>query len=436
MGTKTDASTARGFRHALAHRDFRWLTAGLAVSSIGIWAYNVALYVYVYEATQSAAWAAATTVGRFVPSMLFSSYGGVLSERVERRRLLITLDLLGSAVMVLLGIVTSLDVGVVVAIALAGLTSMMGTVYLPATAAMVPQVVGEDDLAAANSITSVVENVSVIVGPALGAAMVALYDVQTALWVNAATYLLSAWCSTRVRTRSVPSDVSEGGSVSVLQQVAVGFRAIATSPTAAMLVAGSVVATVLYGTDTVLFVVVSEERLGLGPDGFGLLVAGLGVGGILMAPVVNRLAGSPRLGTIISVGLVAYALPTALLAVLEDPALAFGVQVVRGAGTLVVDVLAVTALQRSLPGDMVARVFGIFGTLVLAAISLGALVVAPLIGWFGLDATLLVVSVGVSGLVVLAYPWIRRIDTATADRLLKLDTDTYQLQVKPLVLIR
>lgn len=419
MTTATDApaSEKRGFRAALAHRDFRWLTAGLAISAIGSWAYNVALYAYVYEATGSAGWAAATTLGRFVPSMLFSSYGGVVAERIERRRLLITLDLLGTAVMVVLGIVTALDLSVVLAIALASLTSMMGTVYLPATAAMVPQVVEEDDLAAANSITSVVENVSVIVGPALGAAVVALYNVEIALWANAATYFVSALCSMRLRARSMPSDVTEGGEASVWQQVVVGFRAIRSSTTAFVLVAGSILATLLFGTDTVLFVVHAEERLGLGPDGFGVLMAGLGVGGILMSPVVNRLARSPRLGTIISVGLVVYALPTLLLVVIEEPALAFGVQVVRGAGTLVVDVLAITALQRSLAPDMVARVFGVFGTLALGAVNLGAVVAAPLIGLVGLDATLGVFSVGVVVLVVLAYPWTRRIDATTSDRL-------------------
>lgn len=419
MSTSTDmpASEKHGFRAALAHRDFRWLTAGLAISAIGSWAYNVALYAYVYEATQSAAWAAATTLGRFVPSMLFSSYGGVVAERLERRRLLITLDLLGTAVMVVLGIVTALDLSVVLAIALAALTSMMGTVYLPATAAMVPQVVEEDDLAAANSLTSVVENLSVIVGPALGAAVVALYNVEIALWVNAATYFVSALCSMRVRSRSVPSDVTDGGEADVWQQVVVGFRAIRSSSTAFVLVAGSILATLLFGTDTVLFVVHAEERLGLGPDGFGVLMAGLGVGGILMSPVVNRLARSPRLGTIISAGMVVYALPTLLMVVIEQPTLAFGVQVVRGAGTLLVDVLAITALQRSLPANMVARVFGVFGTLALAAVNVGAVVAAPLIGLVGLDTTLGVFSVGVVVVVVLAFPWTRRIDATTADRL-------------------
>lgn len=414
------ATRGSGFRAVLAVPDYRWLMTGLSLSSIGSWAYNVALYVYVFEVTQSAGWAAATTLGRFVPSLLLSSYAGVVAERVERRRLLILLDLASTSIMVVLGLATAAGAPALVAIVLAGLTSIIGTGYYPATAAMVPQVVDERDLAAANSFESMVENVSVIAGPAIGAGVLAVSNVETALFFNAATFLFSAWCSTRVKARSEPTDVTEGGDAGVLSQVAVGFKAIGSSTTAFILVLYCAMASFFYGTDTVLFVVYSEERLGIGPDGFGLLLAGLGVGGILMAPLVNRLAGSGRLATIITLGMIVYTLPTALLLWIEIPALAVAVQVARGAGTLVVDVLAITALQRSLAPDLLARVFGVFNALVLAAISLGALVTAPLLGWVGLDTTLLVFSVGISGLVVLAWPRARAVDRETTERLAEL----------------
>lgn len=415
--TDTREQKKHGFRAALSYPDFRWLVIGLSVSSIGSWAYNVALYVYVYEQTQSAAWAAATTLGRFVPSLLFGSYGGVLAERIERRRLLISLDLVSTAIMVLLGILTGAGITALVAIVLAGITSMLGTIYYPATAAMTPQVVDESDLAGANAFESLIENVSVIAGPAIGAAVLALSSVEVAFFFNAGTFLFSAWCSRNIKARSVPSDVTEGGSAGVLKQVALGFKTIVSSSTTAILVGASVAASFFYGTDTVLYVVYSEERLGIGPDGFGLLLAGLGVGGIIMSPFVDRLAGSPRLARIISLGLIFYTLPTVLLLWIDRPALAFAVQIIRGAGTLVVDVLAVTALQRSLPSEMIARVFGVFTTLVLAAISLGAFVTAPLLAAVGLDGALIAYSVVVSGLVVLVYPRTRLVDREMSAKL-------------------
>ncbi len=161
--------------------------------------------------------------------------------------------------------------------------------------------------------------------------------------------------------RSRPVDVTEGGSAGPLEQMKVGVRTILALTAARTLVAYSVLVSFVYGTDTVLFIGVSEHRLGTGPQGFGYLLAGLGVGGILVAAEPST--GSPdREGwrPIILAGALGYCLPTALMTVIHSPVLAFVVQVFRGASTLVVDVLAVTALQRAVPSDQLARVFGVF----------------------------------------------------------------------------
>ena len=106
-----------------------------------------------------------------------------------------------------------------------------------------------------------------------------------------------------------------------LNQMAVGVQAILSSGAARTLVMFSVLASFVYGTDTVLLVGVSDAQLGTGAKGFGYLLAGLGVGGILMALVVDRLASSRRLAWIITGGLAVYCLPTALLVAVEARAL-------------------------------------------------------------------------------------------------------------------
>ena len=395
-------------RAALAYRDYRWLVIGLAVSSVGTWAYNVALYVYVYDATGSPSWAAATSIGRFVPALLMSSYSGIVAERFERRRLLIVLDLVYGFMLVTLAVVTGLDLGPLVAIVIASVASIIGTGYYPATAALTPQIVEERDLASANAFQGVVQNVSTIVGPAFGALILAVSSVPVALVVIATAFLFSSWCSARIRTRSRPSDVTDGGSAGVVKQIKTGFRAITSSSTASVLVGASVLSTFFLGVDTVLYLVLSEQKLGLGSDGFGLLLAGLGVGGVLISPFAKRMAGSRRLATIISVALIAYALPTLVLVWVGLPAVGIGIQVLRGAAALTIEVLAVTALQRSLPSEMIARVFGIYGSLMLGAVALNLA---------GLDGTLLLLSVGSSVLVLVAYPFTRRVDREMAERL-------------------
>src|SRR5262249_60070080 len=79
-------------RSALRHRDLRLLFGGLVISASGSWAYNVALLAYVFDRTHSLGWVGAAGLGRFLPALVFSTYGGVIAERYERVRVMVTSD--------------------------------------------------------------------------------------------------------------------------------------------------------------------------------------------------------------------------------------------------------------------------------------------------------------------------------------------------------
>ena len=192
--------------------------------------------------------------------------------------------------------------------------------------------------------------------------------------------------------------------------MAAGFVAFVESPTVMLLAGFSILASFVYGTDTVLFVVISRDQLGTGSTGYGYLLAGLGIGGILITGLMNRIAAARQLGAIIVAGMAVYCLPTALLTIVHAPWIAFLVEVVRGAGTIIVDVLAITALQRLVKPDVVARVFGVFFALVLAAVSLGALLMPILLGVVGLTTTLLIMGFAIPVLSLASYPLLRALD--------------------------
>ena len=405
-----------GLVTSLRHRDFRLLMAAFTASAIGSWAYNIALAVWIFDETGSAGWVGAATIGRFVPALLFSAYGGVLADRFERVKLMVVLDLASFAAMVLLAFETAVDAPVILAIATAALTSTLATAYEPAVAAMTPQLVGERDLGSANALRNTIDNVCVIAGPGLGAVILLVGPPWVAIAINASTFLLSAVVVGRMRARSKPVDVTEGGQVGAFRQMAVGAKAIASSPSASVLVAYSVIATFVFGIDTVLFVVLSRDVLGTGSEGYGYLLAGLGVGGVAAAGIVTRLERKPRLGLVILAGMATYCLPTLVFLVSGNPVLAFVLQVVRGAGTLVVDVLAITALQRSLPNDLLARVFGAFNALMLAAVLLGAIVAPVLIDEVSLDAALWFSGLVIPVLCLLGWPVLRRMDRESVAR--------------------
>ena len=415
------ARYTEGVRSALRHRDLRLLFGGLAISASGSWAYNVALLAYVFDRTGSLGWVGAAGLGRFVPALLFSTYGGVVAERFERVRVMVASDLVCLAFQAALCVAAALTAPAWVAILFAALTSVGNVVYNPAVAAMLPEVAGEDDLVAANALNGTIENLVVVVGPAIGAGLLALGSASLAFGVNAASFGLSALLVTRLRARSRPVDVTEGASAGVWKQMAVGVSAVFSSGAARVLVMFSVLASFVYGTDTVLLVGVSDAQLGTGPKGFGYLLAGLGVGGILMALVVDRLASSRRLAWIITGGMAVYCLPTALLVAVHSPGVAFVLEVVRGGGTLVVDVLAITALQRAVPDDVIARVFGVFFALILGAISLGTIVTPPIVDGPGLHTALYIMGFAPLGIGLLGVPSLLRIDRDSAARLAELE---------------
>jgi MFS family permease len=400
-----------GFRALFRNRDYRLLFCGLAISMSGSWAYNVALVVFVFDATRSPAWVAAASMTRFLCALVTSPFGGLVADRTERVRLMVTLDGAAVVLQVALAVVAALHGAVVIAIVLSALTSVAGSSYDPAARAATPSIVGEDYLAPANSAQSAVENLSAIVGPALAGLLLLFSPPAVVFGINAATFGLSALLVSRIRARSRPADITEGGTAGPLKQMANGFAAFVESPTVMLLAGFSILASFVYGTDTVLFVVISRDQLGTGSTGYGYLLAGLGTGGILMAGLMNRIAAARRLGAIIVAGMAVYCLPTALLTVVHAPWVAFLIEVVRGAGTIVVDVLAITALQRLVKPDVVARVFGVFFALVLAAVSLGALLMPILLGLIGLKPTLLIMGFAIPALSLAAYPLLRALDS-------------------------
>ncbi|GAA1907964.1 hypothetical protein GCM10009737_06070 [Nocardioides lentus] len=397
---------------ALRHRDYRLLLGASTLSDAGSWAYTVAVTVWVFEATGSVTWLAVATACRFVPALLVSAWAGVLVERHDKARLLRTVDLLLLAVMVAMALAMTLGAPVTVVLGLAAVASTLATAYDPATAALTPQVVPERHLASANALRNAVDDVTVVAGPALAASLLLLGPPQHVVWLNATTFAVSAILVARVRTRTRAVDTSDGGELGALGQLTTGIRTILTEPAAAVLVGYAVLATAVFGVDTVLFVAVSDDLLGTGADGFGYLLAGLGVGGVLAAPLVTRAEAWPRLAPVILAATAAACLPMLVVLVTDAPAAALAAQVVRGAGTLVVDVLAVTALQRALPTDVLGRVFGALNSLAIAALLLASCLTSWAIATLGTPTTVWLSVVSLLGVGLLGLPRLRRLDRA------------------------
>jgi len=412
----TGKTAARSrYRDALRHRDLRFLIASFVIDQIGSWSYIVVISVYIFERTHSTQWLAAAGVCRWLPGLLLASYGGVIADRYERTTVLIVSAVVSAVLMSGIAVVVAADGPVGLILALLALSAVALVPYLPAAGALTPEIVGEKDLAAANSIFSALENLVVVVGPGIGGLLLLIGQPVVAVAINAASFAIFAGIIVRLRVRS------RGGATdgNALKQWAAGLKALGAQPVALAIILFCALDSAVYGASTVLYVPLSV-RLGTGPNGYSYLLAGAALGGVLGAGLANRLSGTSRLAPVMMGALCLQALPFLATVPVRWPALACALQVVSGAGMVIVDVLAITSLQRDMPRDVLSRVLGVFETLVLGGILLGSLAAGVLLAHADVTVVLIAVGVGVPVIAAAGLPTLLRADrrsAAVAERL-------------------
>jgi predicted MFS family arabinose efflux permease len=177
-----------------------------------------------------------------------TAYSGVLAERFERIRLMMTLDVTMGLLQVVMVVEMIAGAHPAVVVATAAVCATVGTIYPPAAAAMTPQLIGGGDLGAANALRNTVEEISVIAGPAIGGLLIIFWDPWAALLFNAATFAASAMCLRMIKARSTPVDVTDSGEVGPLRQMLVGIQTIGSSSATSTLVAFSARPEVMLGS--------------------------------------------------------------------------------------------------------------------------------------------------------------------------------------------
>jgi MFS family permease len=358
-------------RAALRYPGFRWLLSGLAVSQTGDWLYNLALVVLVYQRTHSALWAGVTTAARVLPVVLLGPLGGVLADRFDRRRIMITCDLGRMGMMVLLAAVAAFHLPIVLAPVIAAVATAGTAPYVACVAAVTPRL--------ANAARSAVTGAGIVLGPALGGVLLLFGSAASAFALNALTFGLSALAVLAISGDGDPSpfrvrraaDRPDG----LLREVAQGAAALRAHPAALRLVGADIMCSVLYGAQTVLLLLVSRQ-VGLGAQGYGYMFAALGAGGLIGTALAGRV--SRRLGSrsVLAAALALAGVPTLLLAVVRWPAAAIVLTGLTGMGALLVEILTETTLQRELDEDVFGRAYGLAFPAAIAGIVVGS-VIAP-----------------------------------------------------------
>jgi predicted MFS family arabinose efflux permease len=382
----TTTVTSRRRRLFPGGRPFHLLLLGLATSALGDWLYNVALLALVFGRTGSATWVALTTAARVAPIVVLGPLGGIVADRVDRRRLMIGADAVRIVLMVALAIVAAARLPILLAPVLAAAATAASTVTMPAVAASTARLVDADDLQRASALRAGIGQGAIVVGPALGAVVLALSDPAVAILLNAVSFAISAAAMLAIAPSAAfePRARDGGEPPSLVADLNAGARALRGAPTAVRLVAADVLCSGVYGLLTVMLILVSRH-VGAGEGGYGILLGAFGAGGLIGATVVGRLDAPETWRRTLTIALVLVAAAMTALGQTSTLAQAVMLALLGGGGMIVGEVLSETALPRMLDDEVVGRAYGLAVPVSLGGIVIGSLAAGPLVSLLGLE---------------------------------------------------
>lgn len=343
--------------HNPAYRNL-WLAR--AISQVGDTAGYVALMLFVRELTGGSGMAMALlAVAEGLPALLFGPLAGLAADRFRRTRVMIASDLASAALFCLLPFVTTAPQVYLVAV----LTRLAFTFFSPARSALVPDLVRQDELTAANALGQATFSATLIIGPLIGAGLVGLVGYDASFVMNAVSFLVSAVFVARIQV--APRPTTERKSVSatlaaVRGDLTEGWQALTRSAQLVLLFVADQFGAITFAAFTVLEVLFVKDVLQASDQQYGLLIAVCGLGGVVGSALLGRLERRWRPETVWSWAFFLGALTFFPYANSRSYPFVLAVCFVQMLVLTVWNVGQITLLQRDIPEAVRGRVFGLF----------------------------------------------------------------------------
>lgn len=345
---------------AFAHCPFALLWSGRTVSRLGDSFYTIALAWWVLRETGSATAMGLVLICSTLPMIACLLFGGVVVDRFPRVRIMLASDLLRGGVVGLIALLAYLNMlALWHLLVLSAVFGVVDAFFYPAERAILPDLVPDDLLPAANSLASVSTDGAGFIGPALAGATIALGGTSLAFALDGLSFLVSAACLLALPRVSAPSQVADRDT-GILGDVREGLREVARSPWLwVTLVVASVSTIFLVGPIEAALPLLVKQRFGERVGFFALLTALSALGSVLAAIWLGRFARLRRRGyltygpwMLASVALLVMGLPLPIGVV----GAAF---LVQGAAFAALGLAWTNSLQAFVPADLLGRVSSI-----------------------------------------------------------------------------
>ena len=393
--------------------NYRWLLSGTLVDNIGDGVALAAGPLLVASLTRDPFLVSMALLAQWLPMLLFGVIGGVVADRVDRRRMVVLVNLGRAMVLtVLVGLIVSGTVNIGLVLGVLFLLGTAETFADSASSTLTPSLVARADLGIANArMQGAYLAMNQLIAPPIGAFLFAA-GMALPFATNAVAFVLGALLISRIAgsmrgERAAPA--------SVWADMVEGIRWLVGHPPMRTLVLTIFAFNVTYGAAWAVLVLYALERLAMDEVGFGLLTTAIAIGGVIGMVSYGALERRFSLADIMRGGLLIETGTHLSLALTNSPAVALVTMVVFGAHAFVWGTTATVIRQRAVPNALLGRVGGVYRVGVVGGLVIGAPIGGLLAGAFGITAPFWFGFAGSALLVVLLWRQFEHIAHAEAD---------------------
>jgi MFS family permease len=381
---------------ALGVREFRRFWLGMIVSNVGSWMQIIAQGWLILELTDSPFYLGLVGLVRAIPALSFTLIGGVLADRFDRRKLLMITQMSSAVVALTLGV---LDIAGVITVwmvlALAFLAALIMSVDNPTRQALVPDLVGRENIGSAVGLNSAAWNGASIVGPSIAGALVAVAGTGGAFLLNGFSFLAVFFAVVTMK----PLEQRPRGKQTILENLSAGLRFIMQDRRIWGIMLIMTIPTFFGRPIVQLMPAFARDVVETGPSGFGILMGVMGVGALVGALSVGKLSGSRWAQGSLLLGVTAM-FGASLLLFSASPwyFASLFILLFVGAGQTLFMGIANTMLQLTISEEMRGRVMSAYVLIPMGLMPLGSMALGSLAEVIGVA-----LAFGIGALIILLF---------------------------------
>jgi MFS family permease len=400
----SDPGSARRSFSALAHRNYRLLLGGVAVSSVGTWVQTASQAWLIHELTGRATDLGVLGLARAVPLIVLSLVGGTLADRLDKRRLLYVTQALAAAFAILQGALTQAGWIEVWHIWVLGFLSATVLAFdQPTRQAMLPALVPREDFMSAIALNAFTFNGAAMLGPAIAGLLVPVAGYASTFYVNGISFGAVIVALGLMR---LPAPASAPRQAGVLRGVTDGLRYIWRNPTVRALTVMAA-AFGLFGSPYVFMLPVYRPILDLDERALGFLSSAPGLGAVLGGLMLARFAHARGKGRLLVASVALFVVTLITFATSRSYPVSLTVLILVGALATAFTATTQTLLQRATDDRMRGRVVSMYTTTVIGFQPLGALDLGWAIDRIGAPAALSAAALVVAIIALALAPRLR-----------------------------